>query len=107
MHTDAQLVVGILQLQNRVYTQVGREQSPRGSFHIPRHSALSPMPTARESDPTARGTTKSFNTSLMAEGAGHDPASALTDAADYKSAPLAVRVNPPYQSTDALRRRRM
>ena len=32
---------------------------------------------------------------LAAEGAGHDPASALKDAADYKSAPLPIRGNPP------------
>jgi hypothetical protein len=72
----------------------GEGATPRGTSCIPRHSSLSPMPTARESDPIRRGY-KDFQNSLMAEGAGYDPASALTDAADYKSAPLPVRVNPP------------
>lgn len=68
MHTDAQLVVGILQLQSRVYTQAGREPSPRGSSHSSRRSALSPtaMPRARESDPTGVGR-EDFQNSLMAE----------------------------------------
>jgi hypothetical protein len=87
------LVVGMLQLPNGIYTWVGRELSPRGSFRNSRHSASLPM--ARESDPTARGNSEIFQTSLVAEGAGHDPASAPKDAADYKSAPLPVRGNPP------------
>jgi hypothetical protein len=38
---------------------------------------------------------RSIKTILMAEGAGIEPASAVPDTADYKSAPLPVRGNPP------------
>jgi hypothetical protein len=105
MHTDAQLVVGILQLQNRVYTQVGRGPSPRGSSRNSRHSAL--LPKARESDPTARGSDEINHKSLMAEDGRTELHRVSPRLTAYKAASAPNGLHLPYQKADALRRHRL
>jgi hypothetical protein len=56
--------------------RAGLEAAPRGPSCFARHSALSPMPTARESDPTTRGKSEifhKFDAVVMAAAVGFEP----------------------------------
>lgn len=93
----------------RGYTRRGMERLPRGRSCISRHSALLPMamPTARESDPTARGSSEIFHNSLMAESGRIELRRVSPRLTAYKAASTPNGLRFPYQKADAVRRHRL
>lgn len=90
-------MVGVHQVNASEYNRAGRERTPRGrSQSSPALCFIANGTTAHgQRERPHKGITRSSLTNLVAEGAGHDPASAPKDAAAYKAAPLPIRGNPP------------
>ena len=87
-----QLVVGVHQFaQKRIHFE--KEGTTGRCFLVVPGAPLHGLRLERATP--HRGTSEFFKQVLVAEGAGHDPASALTDTAAYKAAPLAISGNPP------------
>jgi hypothetical protein len=85
--------LGCFALPNRRYTRTGRGDSPRGASRFSRRSTS--LPGGQRERPHAKESRNLSRQVLVAEGAGHDPARALSDTADFKSATFPIRGGPP------------